>query len=317
MITKLTPAQESRIPEFRDKWIKVGLSTEPVNREEVTKALTDVYAAVGKPRPKFVIILPSPHQVCLAVAMLRLQPKVSAQVRAQVSAQVRDQVRDQVHAQVSAQVSYIISWRWWYGFGQFEAYWNSFYEFFESIGIDISKLKPQLAYTRAAGWSVLFWDWAIISDRPESIHRDEQNRLHCTNAAAVRYRDGFSVWAIHGVRVNEKIVMSPETLTIEEIESEQNAEIRRVMIERFGQARFLLESGAKEIHHDDFGTLYRKEIPGDEPLVMVKVVNSTPEPDGSFKDYFLRVPPDKTTAHGAVAWTFGMESKDYAPLVET
>ena len=52
-------------------------------------------------------------------------------------------------------------------------------------------------------------------------------------------------------------------------------------------------------------------------IVMVKVRNSTPEPDGSVKDYWLRVPPDMKTARSAVAWTFGMERNEYAPMMET
>jgi hypothetical protein len=47
------------------------------------------------------------------------------------------------------------------------------------------------------------------------------------------------------------------------------------------------------------------------------VINSTPEPDGRFKRYWLRVPPDTKTAHEAVAWTFGVPAKDYSPTVET
>ena len=50
---------------------------------------------------------------------------------------------------------------------------------------------------------------------------------------------------------------------------------------------------------------------------MVKVVNSTPEPDGSFKDYFLRVPPDMQTAHQAVAWTFDKTVATYQPVLQT
>lgn len=50
---------------------------------------------------------------------------------------------------------------------------------------------------------------------------------------------------------------------------------------------------------------------------MVKVVNSTPEPDGSMKDYFLRVPPTVKTAREACAWTFGKSENDYAPMIET
>ena len=50
---------------------------------------------------------------------------------------------------------------------------------------------------------------------------------------------------------------------------------------------------------------------------MVEVVNSTPEPDGTWKTYFLRVPPTTTTATAAVAWTFGMAEAAYQPSRET
>ena len=50
---------------------------------------------------------------------------------------------------------------------------------------------------------------------------------------------------------------------------------------------------------------------------MVKVVNSTAEADGSFKDYFLRVPTTITSAREAVAWTFGKAADEYAPEVQT
>jgi hypothetical protein len=149
------------------------------------------------------------------------------------------------------------------------------------------------------------------------IKTDERNRPHCSTDAAFKSLD-LEEWFWHGVIVPARAIHSPLTLKVSEIESEQNAEIRRVLIERYGQGRYLLESGAKKIHSDDWGTLYRKEIPDDEPLVMVKVVNSTPEPDGSgHKDYFLRVPPNIERARQAVAWTFGREEKSYAPTVQT
>jgi hypothetical protein len=50
---------------------------------------------------------------------------------------------------------------------------------------------------------------------------------------------------------------------------------------------------------------------------MVKVINSTPEPDGRFKDYFLRVPPMMVRARQAVAWTFDKVEHNYAPALET
>ena len=50
---------------------------------------------------------------------------------------------------------------------------------------------------------------------------------------------------------------------------------------------------------------------------MVQVTNSTPEPDGSFKDYWLRVPPDTERAKQAVAWTFGKTEADYDVALQT
>ena len=93
-----------------------------------------------------------------------------------------------------------------------------------------------------------------------------------------------------------------------DIENERNIEIRRVKINRYGQERYLLDSDARIVAEDDFGILYRKTFFDDEPLMMVKVVNSTPEPDGTFKDYFLRVDPNAygglKTARAAVASTW-------------
>jgi len=58
-------------------------------------------------------------------------------------------------------------------------------------------------------------------------------------------------------------------------------------------------------------------VKGNEPIVLLEVVNSTREPDGSFKHYWLRVPPYMSTAHQASAWTFDIAPAKYAPLIET
>src|SRR4030043_1407329 len=105
---------------------------------------------------------------------------------------------------------------------------------------------------------------------------------------AVCFSDGYGLYAIHGVMLPAWIFEQPDKLTIKTIGAEKNVEIRRVMIERYGQAKYLLDQGAKLIHSDGYGDLYKAEILDDEPLVMVKVVNSTPESDGSYRDFFIR-----------------------------
>jgi hypothetical protein len=107
------------------------------------------------------------------------------------------------------------------------------------------------------------------------------------------------------------------TLTADRISAESNAELRRVMLEHFGYDRYLREAGARTLHQDETGTLWYLALPGDEPLVMVEVVNATPEPDGTSRVYWLRVPPTTRTAREGVAWTFGLTADEYQPMVQT
>lgn len=64
-------------------------------------------------------------------------------------------------------------------------------------------------------------------------------------------------------------------------------------------------------------TLWHREIPNDEAIVLLEVINSTRETDGHFKYYWLRVPPTMTKAREAAAWTFDLPVEKYAPMIET
>ena len=196
----------------------------------------------------------------------------------------------------------------------------SYFSFFSEVGgIDLSERgnDTQLA-NQSATWWFSFRTFVVVCDRPVHVKRDERNRLHCEDGPAIVWPDGFGVWSIHGVRVKRDVIEG--TLTVAMIEAESNAEVRRIMVDRFGRARYLLESGAENINSDvdkagKPRTLYRKKRPGDDDLVMVAVVNSTPEPDGTFKNYFLQVPPTMKTAAEAVAWTAYETEATYQPGV--
>jgi hypothetical protein len=169
----------------------------------------------------------------------------------------------------------------------------------------------------AAGYS-FYAPCCLVCHRPVEKHNDETGRAHNENGPAASFADGHEIYSWHGTTVPKWIITSPEIISVADIIDERNSEVRRAMIERFGMARFLQESGAKIIHRDEFGILYIKVLPHEnEPVVIVKVVNSTPEPDGTYKEYFLRVPPHITTARAAVAWTFDMSEAEYEPVIQT
>jgi hypothetical protein len=58
-------------------------------------------------------------------------------------------------------------------------------------------------------------------------------------------------------------------------------------------------------------------IPGPFPPFPMSSGSFPAVPDGSFKRYWLRVPPSVQTAPEAMAWTFDMPAEDYAPTIET
>ena len=121
----------------------------------------------------------------------------------------------------------------------------------------------------------------------------------------------------NGIAVSRRVAFHPETLTHTEILAERNAELRRVMIERFGYERLFETAGAEELDRDhDAGgerRLLRIEIPNDEALVCVSV-----RCPSTGHQFVLRVPPAMTTCRQAVAWTAGFDDPDaYRPARET
>ena len=105
-----------------------------------------------------------------------------------------------------------------------------------------------------------------------------------------------------------KLAAARNELTAEIVAAILNQEERRVALDRIGWERFLETADATLVAQDDFGKLWSTEIRLEgEPAHLVEVVNSTPEPDGSHRRYFLRVPPTLRTARAAVAWTFGFD----------
>ncbi|MFF3446390.1 DUF6745 domain-containing protein [Streptomyces sp. NPDC002667] len=196
--------------------------------------------------------------------------------------------------------------------GQHDAAWLCAFDPGET-----SPLAGIAAVARDAGWWWPYEQVAVVSERPLSLHRDEAGRLDRGDGPALRYGDGFELYAWRGMPVPRTFLDELTALTPERIRGEENAELRRVMLEHYGYDRYLDESGAVPVHRDETGVLWRVELAGDEDVVMVEVVNSTPEPDGTNRTYWLRVPPTTRTAREGVAWTFGLAAETYEPSQQT
>ncbi len=236
------------------------------------------------------------------------------------------------------------AWPYYIG-GQFWAggyYWGgAFTSFFREVcGLELKgdlwdRARAYEATTESACWWWPHRRFVMVCERPAAIHREltdpsrergwGSHRLHNDSGPAVVWPDGWGVWSLHGVRVTRQIVEAPETLTPAQILGEENTEVRRVMIDRFGADRLLREADAQlldRVHKPPFpglvdAELWRLELDDDEPLVFVKCMNSSLELDGSVKPYWLRVDPACRTAHEALAWTWDMPADEYVPVAES
>ena len=122
-----------------------------------------------------------------------------------------------------------------------------------------------------------------------------------------------------GVRIPPHFYTKPDSLTITEVLAHPNTEVRYVGIKIVGMDRVLDSNNTTIIHKDKQKNQILFQIKGifEEPVSYVKVVNSTQEPDGTYKDYYLCVPPTVKTCQQAVAWTFRLEEQEYQPEQET
>lgn len=184
------------------------------------------------------------------------------------------------------------------------------------LGLHTTELDGIMDVMRQCGGWDPFRGAVVLVERPSWIFLDEGRRLHSHVGMALRYPDGWGIYAWHGVPVPEQVILRPETLTPQQILNERNAEVRRVMIERLGLDRFLAKVTQKsvlDVDQDGQRCLYRLRLSNDEPIVAVKV-----RCPSTGQVYFLRVPPHIRTCRAAVAWTFGFEKvAEYRPVLET
>lgn len=208
----------------------------------------------------------------------------------------------------------------------------------------------------SACWWYPHRDFVMVSEHPKALHLETVERrtvrgamrhqLHCANGPAVVWPDGWGIYAHHGTRVHGWVIEHPERITPVDIEHEQDATVRRIMLERFGGwARFMANCDAEVVHEVPMdyeirglrgARLLRKELAGEpEAIVYLDMVNSTPEPDGTYRRYLERVDPKAYrgdagwNCHAAMAsrWHYRTESgelrrtflrwQDYRPTEES
>src|SRR6476661_9787382 len=161
---------------------------------------------------------------------------------------------------------------------------------------EILRCKQQLF--EDCGWIFPFENICLVCDRPLHIRFDGENRLHAEGEPAIAFADGYSLYFHHGVKLPENYgKVHPDLWQAQWIISEENTELRRLLIERIGYDRICCELQAVELDCWQEYTLLKIDNADVEPIYLLKMTC----PSTGFI-HALRVPPDLVSAQEAIRW---------------
>jgi len=194
------------------------------------------------------------------------------------------------------------------GYSDLAEYWSLFYvsyasmyDFGDRIGLDMDqeKLKMFLNWVRCCPYVTFSENKVYVSKKPSRLFFNDNKQLHNENGKSAEFSDGWGIYSINGVHVDEQIVMNPQTQSIKQIRDEENEEIKRIRIERYGWDDYLIESGAELINerrNDVDGTNEYLFKTDDGMVALMCICNSTG------KEFILEVPPQTKTCREAQSW---------------
>lgn len=188
------------------------------------------------------------------------------------------------------------------------------------IGLRLPEHDNYYSWEQAAihgGFRVMHDEFCMVSDFPEVLRVDDNNQPHCEDGPSHRWRDGWSLYHWHGVRVPDHWIEDRANLDPAEVLAHENVEARAAGMEIVGWARALDLLDARVIDSDpdpDHGDLIELTLPGlDEPGrflraycprngLIVEGVPRVSDIDGKPID----------TVKAAQAWSFGMSEDEFA-----
>jgi internalin A len=172
---------------------------------------------------------------------------------------------------------------------------------------ELIRCKQQLF--EECGWIFPFENICLVCDRPLHLRFDSANELHAEGEPAIAFADGYSLYFHHGVKLPEKYgKVHSDLWQAQWLLSEENAELRRLLIQRIGYDRICCELQAVELDSWQEYTLLKIDNADVEPIYLLKM---TCPSTGHI--HALRVPPDMRSAKEAIRWVnWDIDSEEFS-----
>jgi len=119
-----------------------------------------------------------------------------------------------------------------------------------ALGCDHDREKWQAlqGLVRECGFVLKLENTCLVCDRPIKLSLDQENHFHAEGEPAIKFIDGYSIYAYQGVRLPERYgLLHPNRWQAKWLLTEENAELRRVLIQGIGYSRICHELAAVEL----------------------------------------------------------------------
>lgn len=149
-----------------------------------------------------------------------------------------------------------------------------------------------------AGWLVPHEGVCWLSPRPDVLGADPQGRLHCATGPALRYADGWALFAWKGTPLPAWMILRPQCITLRWIDAQIDPRIRHSMIDIITPERFIAAGGADRAASDASGTLWKRRWTHRGTIIDGWAALETAEA----RRRYWPVPADLETPREACAW---------------
>ena len=297
------------------EYLAHGLSTEPVDKSHLNKYYREAYKIVQESIPEAppfrkIVWVNSPLAGCYLYLIYKeftARAKLNAhKIITHIDRSLMDvKFKDLLPKNKNLEPDFAACFRAC-SMGGWESYWVGHFTFGELINDNYPDgVKKRLAIMRELCKGHIWWPtpgYIIACERPNTISRDDQNRLHSTTGPALGYSDDFGFYYIDGIHVPRKVVMDPANITIEEIKAENNAAVRRIYIQQYGLRRFLKDTGAVKLDEATNQVLYQDVVENRKFIICS---------DGSTGAiYDIQVPNEVNTCKDAQDALYGSDSSN-------
>ena len=336
---ELTPEQAALVPVYAEKWKNIALSTKPIDFDLAKEAVKNAYQLINQEVPEIVYYpslytafrninldtwydsTPNMLEDRIIYSLIKEIDRKGYSLYESLPESTADnillhQFEFNIHRELAElfpdEMKIFEDLHIYYLSQLHEINEISVIDFYIEIlnyQCDLKKWQILKTLILECGWIFQLKNICIVCDRPTKITFDSNNRLHSEVSPAIEYSDGFKIYAYHCVTFPEKYgkihlnKWQPEWLLTEE-----NAELRRVLIEGIGYEKILSELAATQIDSWREYTLLKIDKNIDvEPIYLLEMTCPSTK-----RIHALRVPPNMRSARVAIKWcNWGIDPEEF------